>query len=152
MNPANNTKIAAQVRIPRKSRGFTLLELMIVVVIISILAGIGYPMYLDQIRKSRRATAQTALNDAAARMEQFFLDRKSYADDMNQLGYDVAAAAPLRTDEGFYDVSVDAPTAACPISTCYALTATAVGVQTDDTVCLTITLNSRGVKDPAACW
>lgn len=136
----------------KKLRGFTLIELMIVVVIISILAAIGYPMYLDQIRKSRRATAQATLNDAAARMEQFFLDRKSYANDMNQLGYAVAAATPFETPEAFYNVDVDAPTAACPIATCYSLTATAINLQTDDTVCLTITLTSRGNRTPAACW
>jgi len=139
-------------RSKKKFRGFTLIELMVVVVIISIIAAIAYPMYLDQIRKSRRATAHSTLSDAAARMEQFFLDNKRYANDMNELGYGVAAGAPYPTPEGYYNVSVDAFGGACQIATCFALTATAIQSQADDTACPTITLNSRGIKGPAGCW
>jgi len=137
----------------KKMRGLTLMELMIVVVIIGIIAAVGYPAYLEQIRKSRRANAQAAINDAAARMEQFFLDRKRYALDMNRLGYGVAVGAPYITPENFYSLTVDpAIPGACPITTCYSITATAINLQTDDNACPTLTLDSRGTKTPAGCW
>ena len=54
------------------SRGMTLIELMIVVVIVSILASIAVPSYIQQVRKSRRVQAKTALLDLAGREERYF--------------------------------------------------------------------------------
>ncbi|MCP4091353.1 MAG: prepilin-type N-terminal cleavage/methylation domain-containing protein, partial [Gammaproteobacteria bacterium] len=52
-----------------KSRGFTLIELMIVVAIVGILAAIAYPSYQEQVRKSRRADANGALLGLANAMQ-----------------------------------------------------------------------------------
>ncbi|TVR66963.1 MAG: prepilin-type N-terminal cleavage/methylation domain-containing protein [Candidatus Competibacteraceae bacterium] len=57
-----------------KSRGFTLIELMIVVAIVAILAAIAYPSYQEQVRKSRRADAQAVLLEAAQWMERRFTE------------------------------------------------------------------------------
>ena len=51
------------------NRGFTLVELMIVVAIVAILAAIGYPSYQNSVQKSRRADGRAALQEAAARQE-----------------------------------------------------------------------------------
>jgi type IV pilus assembly protein PilE len=59
--------------------GFSLIELMIAVVIVSILAAIAYPAYQDSIRKARRADAQAALTGLAAVMERAFSDSNTYA-------------------------------------------------------------------------
>ena len=60
--------------------GFTLIELMIVVVIVAILATVAYPSYQESIRKTRRSDAQAALVGMAAVMEREFLRVNSYVD------------------------------------------------------------------------
>lgn len=68
---------AAFLRLPR-SRGFTLIELMIVVAIVGILAAIAVPAYGDYVRRSKIVEATSNLSDMRTRMEQFFLDNRSY--------------------------------------------------------------------------
>src|ERR687891_2609719 len=101
-----------------KSPGFTLIELMIVVVIIGILAAVAYPQYRDFALRSNRAEAKALLVDAAARQERFFSDNNSYADDMTDLGY---GANPAVSENSFYNVAV-ATDAAFPNATTYTLT------------------------------
>lgn len=58
--------------------GFTLVEIMISVVVIAILAAIGYPSYETYMRRAIRAQGQQFLMDVAQREEQFLLDQRSY--------------------------------------------------------------------------
>ncbi len=127
---------------PAGNRGFTLIELMIVVVIVGILVAIAYPSYRDSVRRSNRSEGKALLVDAASRQERYFSNNNTYTTDMTALGF---AADPAISENGFY--SVDA--AACAggtIATCYVLTATATGGQADDTECATMTLDSLGQK------
>ncbi|MET0718666.1 MAG: type IV pilin protein, partial [Pseudoxanthomonas sp.] len=59
-------------------RGFTLIELMIVVAVVAILAAVSYPSFQDQIRKSRRAQAKADLVEYAAAAERFHTSNNSY--------------------------------------------------------------------------
>ena len=67
-----------RVRMSKIHRGFTLIEVMIVVAIIAILAAIAVPAYNDYMRRARVAEAVTALADMEARLEQFFQDNRTY--------------------------------------------------------------------------
>ncbi|MDP2561849.1 type IV pilin protein [Psychrobium sp. 1_MG-2023] len=62
----------------KKSLGFTLIELMIVVAILGILASVGYPSYQEHVRKSERAVAQTALLGLSSAMERFYSENNTY--------------------------------------------------------------------------
>ena len=124
----------------RRTKGFTLIELMIVVAIIAIIASIAYPSYQESVRKSRRSDAFSSLARMADLQERFYLQNRSYTNNMAVLG---GATSP----EGFYNLSVSAADA-----NTYTLQADAIGAQVSDANCLTITLSSAGIKTPAACW
>jgi type IV pilus assembly protein PilE len=62
----------------RYCRGFTLIEVMIVVVVIALLAAIGYPSYREHIARGQRSEGQQFLSDVAQRQEQILLDRREY--------------------------------------------------------------------------
>lgn len=66
--------------------GFTLIEIMIVLAILSILVTVAFPTYESSIRKSARTAAKGALMDVAARQEQFFMNNKSYSSSLTGLG------------------------------------------------------------------
>lgn len=131
--------------------GFTLVELLIVVTIIGIVAMIAYPAYTQHILKTHRAEGKAIIAQAAVSQERFFADNNSYTADLTALGF---AADPANSENGYYSLDVDAPTANCPIATCYSLTATAIGTQAADAQCATMTQTSTGRKTATdqECW
>ena len=91
-------------------RGFTLIELMIVVAIVGILAGIAYPSYMDHLRKGNRAKAQAFLMDVAQRQQNYLIVHRQYAQSLAQLGFaDGAGALSLGSElaklSAAYDIS-----------------------------------------------
>lgn len=62
-----------------RQSGFTLIELMIVIVIIGVLAGIAIPAYNDYLMRARISEAVNGLSDMRVKMEQYFQDNRSYA-------------------------------------------------------------------------
>ena len=131
----------------RAVRGFSLLELMIVVAVAAIIAAIATPIYKEQTRKGRRAAATAALIDATSRQEQFFLDNKAYTTIIVAGGLNMAPV----TESGTYALSVDPPTLGCPLDRCYRVRATPQGVQVGDN-CGALTIDSDRIKSPSDCW
>src|SRR6266542_902969 len=63
---------------PRRPRGFTLIEAMITVAIVAILGAIAYPNYVDYITRGRIIEGTSKLSDFRVRMEQYFMDNRTY--------------------------------------------------------------------------
>ena len=65
-------------RLPARLRGFTLVELMVVVAIAAILASVALPMYRTYIMRGRIIDGTSKLSDFRVRMEQYFMDNRTY--------------------------------------------------------------------------
>ncbi|OFZ88430.1 MAG: hypothetical protein A2V78_01825 [Betaproteobacteria bacterium RBG_16_64_18] len=61
-----------------KTRGFTLIEIMIAIAIIAILTAVGYPSYVDYVMRGKLTEAISGLSDMRVKMEQYFQDNRSY--------------------------------------------------------------------------
>ncbi len=91
----------------RRQQGFTLVELMVVVLITAILAAVAVPLYKQQVRKSRRTEARTAILDLASREERMFSTRNSYAPNPATLATDLGyATLPVTVGSGYYQLNV----------------------------------------------
>ena len=78
MNTKMKRQFAATSMSERKSAGFTLIELMIVVAIVGILAAVAYPSYIDSVRKGKRAEARAALTSLLQQQERYFTQNNTY--------------------------------------------------------------------------
>ena len=134
---------------PVTNRGFTLIELMIVVLIVSIIGVIAYPNYRDYVVRAARSEAKGALISTAAKQEQYFINNKTYANSTALLGLD----NPFITEGGKYQIQITSSSASA-----FSLTAVPQGGQTDDTDCMNFTLDSNGTKGVSGtagagtCW
>lgn len=119
-------------------KGFTLVELMIVLVIAAILAAIAYPSYQDFVIRSNRADGYSLINEVMQAQERFFTEQITYTADLQDIGY--ATVDDVPSDDGNYLVSA----AACggaTIAQCVIVTGVAQGPQAVDG---NLSLNSRG--------
>ena len=127
----------------RKSLGVTLIELMVVVVVIGILAAIGYPSYQEYVIRANRSAAQQFMLSIANRQEQYLLDARTYTATIGTGG--LGLTQPSETTSR-YDFSVTLNPGPPPT---YTIMATAKGPQASDG---NLTLDSTGTKTPADKW
>ena len=131
---------------PCRSRGFSLTELVVAMVIGAIIVAIAVPAYQDYTRSARRSDGISMLLEAANRQARFLADNDAYTATLTDLGY---ASDPATSPDGFYQLS------ATVNANGYVLTATPQGSQVSDTDCGTLTYSSQGIQGASgsgACW
>jgi type IV pilus assembly protein PilE len=150
----------------QSSRGFTLIELMIAVVVTAILATIAVTSYSSFVLRAHRTEAKTALLDMASLEERFLSTSTtgSYSANPTDLGY--PAGFPITFGSGYYNIPaltfvVNAPVLATSTPASFSITATAIGNQVNDAACATFTVTSAGARtataqggtdNTATCW
>lgn len=125
------------------TRGFTLIELMVVVAIIAILAAIAYPSYSNYAFRARRADAHNLLMHIAAAQERHYSTHNKYTNTLTDFGYAISAGVP--TEHSHYTVTV----VTTDSDQKYTATATPAGAQVGDK-CGNLSITNTGKKSPDA--
>ena len=135
----------------KMQKGFTLVELMIVVVIVGILASIGMPAYSNYVLRGKLTEASTELAGMRVKLEQYYQDNRTYVG-----GCAAGTIAPLPSGTKYF-------TYTCPTLTASAFTVTATGVETQGTGDFVFTIDQNNTKQttdapadwgtmPVNCW
>jgi type IV pilus assembly protein PilE len=140
------------------SRGFSLIELMIVVVVLAIITTMAVTSYQKQIQKTRRADAKVVLMEAAMFMERNYTETNRF----NELpdGSTLARSdlphteAPVDSGTKFYDIQFFSG----PTTYAFTLEAAPKNAQVKDTRCGTLRIDETGSKTATGpggatdCW
>ncbi|MDF1762268.1 MAG: type IV pilin protein [Oleibacter sp.] len=126
-----------------KLKGFTLLELMIVVAIVSILATIAFPSYQSYVQKGNRADAISAMQAILDAQERFYLNNNTYTTDLDDPDPTIGLGFP---NDAIALANYNIAAAACGsgLTTCVEITATAIGDQVADG---NLIMNTQGRAD-----
>jgi len=145
-----------------KGRGFTVVELMIVVALVAILAAIAVSFYGDMVIRARRADGKAALEEVALLQEQFRANNIAYTTNLTQsqtgtpagLGYSGTSGCAACSHKGYYALTISASSA-----TGFTVSAAPTGSHSDPE-CGTLTLTVNGgaqtrtnsAGDTDKCW
>ncbi|WP_353156901.1 type IV pilin protein [Herminiimonas fonticola] len=145
----------------RLAHGFTMIELMVVLIIVAILAAIAIPSYQESVLKTRRTEGRAALMKAMQQQERYYSLHTTYlafsssSTDAEAKKFSWFSGANAKTS--FYEISAQACNGKT-IRDCVLLIAQPGTVMVNsayrDPLCGTMSLNSRGEKSAAAdrCW
>jgi type IV pilus assembly protein PilE len=135
--------------------GITLIELMVVVTVVAILAGIGVPTYRQYMIRTNRTEAKTALLQLQVAQEKFYLQNNAYTANVTAAP-PAGLGLPATTDQGFYGIAV----ALGAGGQSFTATATPVvgGGQDDDSKCTAFSITNAGTRGATGplgtdgCW
>ena len=127
------------------SRGFTLIEVAVIMAVAAILAAVAIPNYSEYVMRSHRSAVQSFISDVASRQSQFFLDRRSFAGTVAALNMTPPADVAAR-----YTVAI-AVVAGPPAG--FQVSATPIGTQATDR-CGLLTIDQAGNRTAVGnrCW
>ena len=147
--------LCRQIKYRRSARGFTLIELMIVLVVVAILASIAYPSYTRYMIRTRRAAAAGCLSEYANYMERFYTTNLRYDQDTSGVKNPFATLDCNAQSAPYYSYDDTTP---APTATSYTVEAVPIGTQASDTQCGTLSLNQTGLRKISGtgtvpqCW
>jgi len=146
---------------PTSVKGFTLIEMAVVMLVLSIIVTLAYSGYRSAVLHSHRTEVKNELLDLAAREATYFSNTNTYTSSASALGY--TGNFPQFSSNGYYIIIIDI-TNATPLPgqpAGYILAAGAIGGQANDTDCQTFNLNDQGVRSSTSlaganttstCW
>ena len=131
-------------QLARAPRGFTLIEIMIVVALIGIIASIALTSYQSNALKTRRYAAQSCLMEQAQYMERYYTSANN---PMSYTGAVLPSATCQTNLASYYGFSLTSTAQA------FSVQAAAIGAQTGDTGCTTLSLTQAATRSPSTgCW
>lgn len=132
-----------------RTAGFSLIELMVTVAIVAILAAIAIPSYRSYVMQGNRTDAIRSLTFYQQALE------RCYSQNYTYVGCAQIPAMPVASTDGYYQIT------GVFNQSNYTLTATASGIQANDTQCTTLVVNQTGAQtaqdnmgndQTQACW
>lgn len=145
----------------RNQRGFTLIEVMIVVAVIAILAAVAFPSYQKHVAKAKRNAAQAVMQTIVSRQEQHMLNARSYFpagggdnSSASQISAALGVTIPAEVQANYTITVTSDNVGTPPVHSVKAAPKSPQNV--NDSACGTLTLNSTGAKGQsggaATCW
>ncbi len=127
-----------------KNRGFSLIELLIVMVVLSIILGLAVPGYRQFMMRANRADATTALLRLQAAQERFYIQNGTYASNAQMAAAPPAGLGITGTERNYYNLGIQPAAGGLVVGYTATATVNAAEAQKDDTDCWVFATSESG--------